>query len=224
MGYYILHCVKQRFFLGVLLAASLAFTACSAAENDAARFKHEYEVLNGQTNLSGEHTYRTLSIPKKNPFVYVDGEEAKTLLTSESGIMFMGFPECPWCRTLLPALIAAVQESGYKGKVYYYNGLEDRDVLRLDEDGNIVTEDEGQPIYHELVKILYDHLGPYAALNDDSIRRIYFPTTVFFKDGVVMSAHLATVDSQEKGYDPLTDAQFTELKNELIAQCYSVIR
>ena len=224
MSYSIFHHIMQKFFPGILLAALLALNACDASENDAARFKREYEVLNGQTSLSGENIYQTLDIPKKNPFVYVDGEEAKALLTSESGIMFMGFPECPWCRTLLPALVAAVQESGYKGKVYYYNGLDDRDVLRLDEEGGIVTEDKGQPVYHDLVEMLYDHLNPYAGLNDDSIRRIYFPTTVFFKDGVVMSAHLTTIESQESGYDPLTDAQYAELKNALIAQCDSVIR
>ena len=205
----------------IFLAAAVALAACSGGggagnSEDARKFKHEHEVMNGQTTPDGEHTYKPLDIPEKNPFVYVDAEGAKAILASGSGIVYMGFPECPWCRTLLPALIDALRESKYKGKVYYYNGLADRDVRKLGDDGVIVVEQEGLPAYHEMVGMLYDRLGPYKGLNDDSIRRIYFPTTVFVKNGVVKSVHLTTVDSQESGYDALTDEQYGELKNALI--------
>ena len=184
----------------------------------AVMFKHEYEVLNGQTAPDGEHVYKEVLIPAGFPVLYADGEGAKELLSSGSGVLFMGFPECPWCRTLLPALVTAYEKSGFGGYIYYYNALEDRDALSLSDGGEILVESEGAPVYHDLVAILYDHLMPYDGLNDDSIRRIYLPTTVFVKNGEITSVHLTTIESQENGYDVLTDEQFTELVNLLFEQ------
>lgn len=212
----------------VILSLTLVFGAGGCVKNegkpakkavkteDAAAFKHEYEVLNDQTTPDGEHAYKHIEIPENNPFVYTDGEGAKAQLGSGSGVLYMGFPECPWCRTLMPALIAAYEESGYNGPIYYYNARDDRDALSLSDDGEIMTEDEGKQVYHDIVKILYDRLMPYKGLNDETIKRIYLPTTVFYKDGAVSSVHLTTIDSQESGYDVLTEAQFAELKKSLL--------
>jgi len=200
------------------------------ARNDAAEFKHEYEALNGQTAPDGEHVYKSIAIPADNPFIYIEGEGVINTLApggdasagagagGGAGVIFMGFPECPWCRTLLPALISACEKSGYAGPIHYYNALADRDVLKLSDDGEIVTVEAGAQVYHDLVVILYNHLSPYKGLNDDTIKRIYLPTTVFYKDGVITSVHLTTIESQESGYDELTDAQFAELENRLIEE------
>ena len=203
-------------FAAAAVAALLVFPVANAAVNDGAKFRREYESLNGQTAPDGEHTYKTVAVPKNIQFKYVDAEGAKKLLSSGSGVLYMGFPECPWCRTLLPALTDAYRESGHKGQIYYYNGLADRDVKSLSENGDIVTEEEGLPAYRDLVAALYGFLSPYKGLEDDSIKRIYFPTTVFFKNGSVTSAHLTTVPTQESGYDALSDAEYQTLKNELI--------
>jgi thiol-disulfide isomerase/thioredoxin len=206
----------------VFIAFLLFLSAC-AANDDAARFAHEYEVLNGRTTPDGEHVYKRVDIPPKNKFVYTDGKNAVNLLASGSGVLYMGFPECPWCRTLLPVLIAAIDESGYKGNVYYYNGLDDRDALSLSGDGAIVIEEKGEQAYHDLVNMLYDYLTPYKGLDDESIKRIYFPTTVFFKDGTIVSVHLVTLDSQESGYDELTELQYQELKSALCVKLNEIL-
>jgi len=205
----------------VIIATLLCAAAC-APGGDAANFKREHEILNGQTTPDGEHTYKSVDIPANNKFKYTDGEGAISLLASGSGILYMGFPECPWCRTLLPTLIEAAGESGYKGDIHYYNGLDDRNVMSLDDDGNIVAEKEGERAYLDLVDLLYDYLTPYRGLNDDSLKRIYFPTTVFYKDGAVSSVHLVTIDSQESGYDALTDQQYAELKDVLIGKINAI--
>jgi thiol-disulfide isomerase/thioredoxin len=220
--------MKIKAILTGLIIFSLSAGACSASgagapDADAEKFKHEYEILNDQTVPDGEHQYRAIEIPADNPFVYIDGDRAKELLEGGTGVLYMGFPECPWCRTLLPVLLDAQKATGYAGEIYYYNALDDRDVLSLDDAGNLVTEEEGAPVYHELVKILYDSLEPYGGLNDESIRRIYLPTTVFFKDGVVTGVHLDTLDSQESGYDVLTDGQYAELLATLSAEFETVL-
>ena len=207
---------------GLGIAAILPTDPNTAADG-APIFKQEYEILNGQTTPDGEHIYKEVIIPPEIPFIYTDGEGAKELLTSGSGALFMGFPECPWCRTLLPALVSAYAKSGYNGAIYYYNALEDRDTLSLSDDGDIVVEEEGKPVYHDLVAILYDHLMPYSGLNDDSIRRIYLPTTVFVNNGEITAVHLTTIDSQESGYDVLTGEQYAELENLLLDEFNSII-
>jgi len=215
--------MKHRFFQTIMLALAIMNLPACSSKKDAADFKHEYEVLNGQTTPDGEHEYKHIDIPDSNPFIYVDGETAKEKLTSGTGVLYMGFPECPWCRTLLPALVAAYQEAGYRGPVYYYNALNDRDELSLSDAGQIVTDEPGAQVYHDLVKMLYNYLGPYKGLNDPTIKRIYFPTTVFFKDGAITAVHLVTIDSQKDGYDVLTDGQFKELKNKLIGEIKTVL-
>ena len=210
----------------MLMCMSFLFiAACRDDDSDAARFRKENEILNGQVSRDGQNYHKTLSIPRRNPFVFVDGYQVYDMLTTpgRSGIIYMGFPECPWCRALLPSLIDAVRESGWRGSVYHYNGLADRDILRLDDYGEIEVLQEGQQIYHQLVELLYDYLGPYIGLEDETIKRIYFPTTVFFRDGVVTSVHLGTIPSQTNGWEGLNDEQAAELKEVLIAQIREIM-
>ncbi|MCL2420420.1 MAG: hypothetical protein FWD03_01050 [Defluviitaleaceae bacterium] len=210
--------MKYKLTLGLLLIF-IFVSACAASNSeDAERFKHEHEILNDQATPDGEHTHKTMHIPANNPVVYVDGEGARDIIASGTGIIYMGFPECPWCRVLIPILLDAVQEAGWRGNVYHYNGRADRDFLRLDDYGEIEVVEPGEPIYHELVAMLFDYLGPYVGLYDDDIRRIYFPTTVFVRDGNITSVHLGTLPTHINGREPLNEADTEELKNALIQQ------
>ena len=190
---------------------------CSDVDSDAYRFRHENEILNGQVSADGENIHRALSIPVRNPFVFIDGYETFNIISGGTGIIYMGFPECPWCRALLPALMDAVQESRWRGNIYHYNGRADRDVLRL-EYGEIVVVEEGAPVYHALVELLFDYLGPYLGLEDDNIRRIYFPTTVFVQDGEISSVHLGTIPEHTIGWHDLSEEQYNELVASLVEQ------
>ena len=82
----------------------------------------------------------------------------------------------------------------------------------MDDQGNIVTDEAGTKEYEELVKLMYDQLPVYDGLNDDTIKRLYFPTVVFVKNGEIIGLHSSTVDSQEDPYVSLTDDQHNELK------------
>lgn len=212
--------------LSIMLAvvATLVFvTACHAEETTQPQlFEEEYEILNGQTTMDGEHTYSVIDVPSDNRVEYADLAQIQELLASGTGVMYFGFPECPWCRTLVPVLFEAAAAAGYDGPVYYSNFLSERDKLTLDESGNIVVEQEGTAAYRQLVATLYDWLGPYNGLNDDSVKRIYFPTTVFVRNGQIVDVHLVTVETQESGYDALTDEQHAELLSTLTADIESI--
>ena len=69
---------------------------------DAINFKKEYEDLNNVVNEQTGKTNKEISIATDNPVDIVSEEEAVTLLEKGTGILYMGFPECPWCRSLLP--------------------------------------------------------------------------------------------------------------------------
>lgn len=178
---------------------------------DAVKFKEEYESLNGQKNDNGKE-YVNISVDEENPFVYASYDEVVDIIENGTGVIYFGFPECPWCRNAVPVLIDAAQELGVD-KIYYYNALSIRDTKSLDENGNIVTDKKGTDEYYKLVDLLSNVLTPYEGLNDESIKRLYFPTVVYVKDGEVLTSTIGTVDSQEDPYIKLTNDQYNELKN-----------
>lgn len=180
-------------------------------KTDAIKFKEEYETLNNKTNDNGKK-YVNISVDEENPFVYASYEEVIDIIGNGTGVIYFGFPECPWCRNAVPVLIDAAQELGVD-KIYYYNALSIRDTKSLDETGNIVTDKKGTDEYYKLVDLLSDVLTPYEGLNDESIKRLYFPTVVYVKDGKVLASTIGTVDSQENPYVKLTTEQSNELKN-----------
>ncbi|MBQ7140344.1 MAG: hypothetical protein IJO32_02440 [Bacilli bacterium] len=171
---------------------------------DAVKFKNEYEELNDKS--------LKLEIPKNNPMKYIDYMELMEILEDGTGIIYFGFPACPWCRNAVPVLLDAAKEKDIN-EIYYFNALEMRDIKELDENGNIITKKEGTEQYKNIVNKLYDYLDVYEGLNDDSIKRLYFPNIFFIQNGKVVKNNMATVESQTDPKIPLNDEQYQELKN-----------
>ena len=178
---------------------------------DEIRFKEEYEALNDKEDSRGRK-YLEVSIDEDNGIVYASFDELYELLTKGTGVVYFGYPECPWCRTAVPMLIQAASNTGLE-EIYYFNAKDIRDVKSLDEDGNIVTEKEGTDEYYKLLEVLGDHFWAYEGLNDESIKRLYFPTVVFILEGEVVGIHIDTIESQKDARVPLTEEQKSELVN-----------
>lgn len=182
-------------------------------DTDSVKFKTEYEEYNDQKNSLGKD-YLQVSISDQNVIKYSTYDEVFEILEGKTGVIYFGFPTCPWCRNLVPVLLDAADEVGID-TIYYLNAVEERDKKYLDEDGEIVVEKEGTEEYYELVEKLDSVLGEYEGLNDSSIKRLYFPTVVFVKDGKIVGSHIGTVDSQTDPSIALTDEQYEELKSLL---------
>lgn len=197
-----------------LLLPSIAYAQSS--------FAMEYAALNGKITEDGLHIYPSVELPEDNPFVYATFTEIIDTLENGTGVIYLGFPECPWCRCLVPALQEAYTRSDLQTSVLCYNALPQRDVQVLAEDGTIITEKEASPEYAQLVSILYDYLGPYEGLNDSSIRRIYFPTTVFVLNGEIISLHIDTLEQQTDPYIPLDTVLYEELVSQLTVKCQCI--
>lgn len=179
---------------------------------DSIQFKEEYENLNDKTAENGEKLYVDISIDQDNPIKYSEFEEIEELITSGTGVIYFGFPECPWCRNAIPILFESAKEAGID-TIYYFNAYSIRDKKHLDENGNVIVDDEGTSEYKKLVELLYDYLDVYDGLKDDSIKRLYFPTVIFIKDGEVIGSHTGTVSTQTDPIKPLNKSEKGKLKD-----------
>lgn len=154
--------------------------------SDALKFKEDYESLN-----SKEGTVQ-ISIPEDNPIVILKEEEVMPFLEKETGIIYFGFPSCPWCRNAIPVLIDVAKENSMP--IYYF------DVLQLRK-----TENE---TYDQIKQRLDD----YLLTDDEGVKKLFVPDVYFLKDGEIVSRHIDTVPSQKDAKIPFTDEQYTELK------------
>lgn len=182
------------------------------SNNDSIKFKEEYESLNGKYDNVRERKYLDVNISSDNPVKYATFTEISDLIDHGTGVIYFGFPECPWCRNAVPVLLEAAETTGVD-TIYYFNALDIRDEKFLDANGEIVTTKEGTKEYKQLLKKLDKYLSVYSGLNDDSIKRLYFPTVFFIKEGVVIGNHIGTVDSHTDSKVKLNSEQKLELKN-----------
>ena len=205
---------KVGLIIGGIIVLIGAVTAILLSTNnyshDEKEFKKEYEKFNHKKTKDGKE-YLTLNIPKKNNIQYKSAKEIISALQKDTAVIFFGFPECPWCRNLVPILLESIEENDYPN-FYYYNALAIRDQKHLDEDGNIVVDKESTAEYKKIVELLGDFLGEYEGLNDPSIKRLYFPTVVFVSDGEIKGVHIGTLDEHKDPYKKLTAKQKKKIK------------
>jgi thiol-disulfide isomerase/thioredoxin len=117
---------------------------------DAIRFNREYPQV-GENNV----------------FVYRDIEQIISILKGGTGVVFLGFPECPWCQAYAPILNSVAMDIGIE-KIYYFNIREDR-----------ASNTES---YQTIVGLLQDHLD----LDNEGRPRIFVPDVTIIKQGTII--------------------------------------
>lgn len=135
---------------------------------DALKFKKEYQKVDDD-----------------NLFVYRNMEEIIKILENGTGIVYLGFPECPWCQAYVPYLNEVAKENGMQ-KIYYYNILNDR----KEETDN----------YKKVLELLLD----YVEYDDEGNKRIYAPTVIFVSNGKIIGMDSETA-KDTKGYEKPED-------------------
>jgi len=150
--------------------------------SDAIKFKEEYSKVDDD-----------------NLFVYRSIEEIIKILENGTGIVYLGFPECPWCQAYVPYLneVAAKNEIT---KIYYNNILNDRKEE---------TEE-----YKKILELLQD----YVEYDNEGNKRIYAPTVIFVSNGKIVGMDSETA-KDTKGYknpeEYWTDKRVKALKERL---------
>lgn len=142
---------KNKIIIGVIiiiLIISLSIILMNRKQTDNIKFSKEYEIT------------------ENNIFVYKDINQIIKILENGTGILYLGFPECPWCKAYVKYLNETALENNLD-KIYYFNILEDR------KDN---TEE-----YQKIVSILQD----YLRYDDEGNKRIYVPAVISIKNGVI---------------------------------------
>ena len=171
--------------LCAILVGVMAFGIYQYLKSDGEKFKAEYEALNNE-NVN-------INISKNNPIKYVTLDEVFDIIQNKTGVIYFGFPGCPWCRNMIPVLFEAAKNNNID-TIYYFNP---RNVKKSDNDE-----------YNKLKKILNEYLSE----DENGQKVLYVPDVYFIKDGKIVGHHLGTVDSQADPTISLTE----EEKNELL--------
>ncbi len=196
----------------------LLFKNNKSNNEDAIKFKEEYEALNGTVREGTNNTYRDIEISKNNPIKYVDAKETLKVLKSDKAIIYVGAEWCPWCRNAVPVLFEVAKS--YDVKTIYYLDLDDEKSLFEIKDGKAVETRHGTDSYYDLLEKLDSVLDSYTLTENGKTyetgeKRIYMPFIITIKDGKIVDTHTGTVelDKGQTSYDELTSKQHDELVN-----------
>ena len=177
---------KKYIIIGLILLAVvstfLIYKGCAKSEGDNIKFSKEYP-----------------SVGEKNVFTYRSLDEIIRIMEKGTGIVYLGFPECPWCQAYVKYLNETALDVGIE-KIYYYDILDDR-----------TNNTEG---YKKIVNLLKDHLQN----DDEGNPRIYVPNVSFHVDGKVIGNDYETSKDTHELSNPSeywTTEEVNELKSNL---------
>ena len=106
-------------------------------------------------------------VPMDNVYNYKTEEEIIEILEKGSGVVYLGFPECPWCQSYVVYLNEVVKDNGLEN-IYYLNIKE----MRSNNTEN----------YQKIVSLIEQVLP-----NDENgNKRIYVPQVVVVKNGKII--------------------------------------
>lgn len=128
-----------------------------------------YEFVPREESMSNKKFNEEYTLlDKDNVYVYKSINEIINVLSNGTGIVYLGFPECPWCQRYVVYLNILAKEYNVK-EIYYYN-------IKNARSNNTME-------YQKIVEILKDLL-PY---DDNGNKKVFVPTVVFVKNGKVIA-------------------------------------
>ena len=160
-------------------------------------YQKSKEVLTTTDAVKFSEEYDTVS--KDNVFVYRSLSEINKILENGSGIVYLGFPECPWCKRYVVYLNEVAKDEGAE-KIYYHN---------ISEDRKNNTEE-----YQETVKLLEE----YLQYDDEGNKKICVPAIIAVNKGEIVGFDDETAWDTKGFEDPKdywTEDKVTALKTKL---------
>lgn len=186
------------------------------SKTDAAKFKKEYETLNGEKSPSGDR-YQKLKISINNKVKYSNIEEAIEVLKGETALIYFGFSNCPWCRGMLPVLLDELDNSNLE-EMLYVDMTDKRDEYKV-SDGVIIEEKGASEDYYKLMNVLKKYLDDYLVKDSYGIeyevgeKRLYVPLVVAVKEGVIQGVYNGIEYPEDQSpYSELTPLQKEEMQ------------
>jgi predicted bacteriocin transport accessory protein len=181
---------KKILIISILFAFLLVGCTKEEKESDSKKFAKEY------TEISDD-----------NYFIYKNSKEIIKILEHGTGVIYIGFPECPWCQAYVPMLNEIADIEGLE-KIYYYNILEDRKNN---------TED-----YKKIVELTKEHLQ----YDNEGNKRVYVPAVIVVSKGEIVGFDDETsydTKNYEKPEEYWTQEEVKDLKTKLTDMINKVI-
>lgn len=176
--------------------------------NDEKKFRLEYESFNSKTGLLSKQKYVDLKIPEKNNVVYSSADDVIKLMSDGTGIIYLGYPECQACRSSINDLIKVALESDKT--INYYNAYAIRDEKTINNEGQTITLQDGSEDYYKILDMLGTEAKNYEEIDDDNVKRLYFPTILFVKNGKIVDGVISD-DKLEENSKQLSEKETKEL-------------
>ncbi len=203
----------KKIFLSILIVGMVFLGSACGKNKTVDEFKNMYESYNGQVNASGV-SYRNVTILDDHPFEITTAEEiVKKIKAGETFYVYFGFATCPWCRSVIETAITVAKEKQIS-KIYYVDILQIRDVLSVNQNGEVETTTEGSEAYMELLDLLNDVLADYSLTTENgksvetNEKRIYAPNYVYVEKG--------SAKKLIEGTSPLQTDSHMELTQEIL--------
>ena len=172
---------------GIILFFVLIGLYCYSKDN--MRFKFSYELVNRLELSNGKKI--KVKIPLDNRVKYIKEDKLIELLENGTGIVYMGYDTCPWCRNAVPILIDSVRDNDVK-KLYYV----DIHGVKLSKVRNKLVEEAGE----------------YLREDDEGNKVISVPAVFVVKKGEILAYHIGTVEGYKNPYKSMTSKQKKQLK------------
>lgn len=165
--------MKKKAILIIAVVSLILLTACNKIKvTDSEKFVKEYN-----------------QVSEYNVYVYRNAEEIIKILEHGTGIVYLGFPECPWCQAYVPILNEVADTEGLE-KIYYYNIYNARKENTKD--------------YQKIVTIL----SKYLQYDEEGNKRVYVPAIIAVAEGKIVGF------DDETAYDTLGYKEPAEYWNE----------
>lgn len=139
------------------------------------------------------------SVSEDNVFVYKNIDEIIKIMEHGTGVVYLGFPDCPWCRAYVKYLNEVALDVGID-EVYYCNILEDRT--------------NNTDSYKKIVSILGDNLQ----YDKEGNHRIFVPNVSFHVEGEVIGNDYETsydTHGLSSAVEYWTNEEVADLKSRL---------
>lgn len=149
-----------------------------------------------QKNFASEYK----NVTEDNVFVYKNVDEIIKIMEHGTGVVYLGYPECPWCQAYVPYLNEVAKEIGIE-KIYYCNTKK--------------VKEENMDKYRELISLLDGHLQ----YNDEGEQWIYVPNVSFHIEGKIVGNDYETSKDTHNLKDPKeywTEEEVKDLKDRLM--------
>lgn len=116
----------------------------------------------------------------------------------KTGILYFGFPDCPWCAEVVPVLDEEAQKAG---KTVYYVRTRDDNRERLYTDAQ--------------KSAIQPWIETYMKTGDDGEPALYVPLVLAVQNGAVITGHEGTVEGHDAKERSMTEEESGQLKAEL---------